>query len=153
MANNRKRNKCRDVQLSRWKELHLPDPAHVCATVIQAEMLLLICSSLRSVKAALLHHYSRRCWKCRIHVLAAINLGSAWLFRCLYRYCRQTAVHSANMTPRGVEAYFFINYVNVFAIIDFIFAAPPERWAQSYIKVDYCAHLSLKSYTCTMLLF
>lgn len=72
---------------------------------------------------------------------------------CLYRYCRQTAVHFANRTPRGVEAYFFINYVNIFAIIDFIFAAPPERWNQSYIKIDYYAHLGLKSCTCTMLLF
>lgn len=72
---------------------------------------------------------------------------------CLYRYSRQTAVHFPRMTPRGVAAYFFINYVNVFAIIDFIFAAPPGRWAQSYIKVDYYTYLSLKSCTCTMLFF
>lgn len=29
------------------------------------------------------HHYSLKWWKCWIHVLAAINVGSAWPFLCL----------------------------------------------------------------------
>lgn len=62
--------------------------------------------------------------------LAASVFNSAFHVKKCTLVCIDTAgkpVHFASMTPRGVEAYFFIKYVNVFAIIDFNFAAPPER--------------------------